>query len=362
LGTHATSEEAHGRKSPAQIYFCDRPTRLSILHRADIPKEKMAVIRQLHRRESKYNFRMLFFFSLGAAMGYLALTFDRWLVQLFCCIMAGWSIVGLTVLMHDGVHGLLSTNPILNRWAGFICSAPALVSHSAYRSVHLLHHRYEHTDQDPDDAEAFVKKTSFPLVWFYYLYAAIGAYLYVFHINIDGYKLADGKNRVNILFEWALIMGLFGIAIRLFPFESILQVWFFPWLVAAQITSFRGVPEHAVTTGGNVFTATRTVLSNKFVSFMLCNANYHLEHHLFPGMPWYNLPKVHKLLQSEYQRAGASVYLSYTEFYIDFFRSSLHGILPNIRLIPNRMRQAIGCSPEYVSEKSARVYTNQTGF
>ncbi|MCG3119479.1 MAG: hypothetical protein ALAOOOJD_01888 [bacterium] len=337
------TQSASPVQQTSQIYFCDHPTALSFIDRSDIPPEKFAVIRTLHRCERIRNLRLLVFFGLWAGLGYLAVRTDFLLVQLVCYFGCGWIIVGLTVLMHEGVHGLLLKKPALNRWLGFVCSAPALVSFSAYRTIHLLHHKYEHTDQDPDDAEVVAHKFSMPLVAFYYLYAVIGAYVYVFHINIDGFKLANWKNRRSIAAEITIIAAFAGLLFWFLPLEMVLKIWVFPWLVAAHITSFRGVPEHGLTTGGNAFTATRTVVSNKFVRFMLCNANYHLEHHLFPGMPWYNLPKVHQLLQPEYQRAGASVYASYTKFYIDFFRSSLVGIKPNIRLIPHRLRRHIGC-------------------
>jgi fatty acid desaturase len=76
---------------------------------------------------------------------------------------------------------------------------------------------------------------------------------------------------------------------------------------------------------------------------MMCNINYHLEHHLFPGVPWYNLPKVHALLGDECRRAGSSVYPSYTEFFIDFFKASWRGIIPNARVISEGARRAITC-------------------
>ena len=92
---------------------------------------------------------------------------------------------------------------------------------------------------------------------------------------------------------------------------------------------------------GNLFTSARTVVSNKFVSFFMCNLNYHLEHHLFPGVPCYNLPKVHALLSNTYRQTGSSVYHGYTDFLADFFRVTLHGIIPNIRLIPDHVREEI---------------------
>ena len=64
----------------------------------------------------------------------------------------------------------------------------------------------------------------------------------------------------------------------------------------------RSWAEHALTRPGDPLTCTRTVTSNRVVSFLMCNLNYHLEHHLFPGVPWYNLPALHALLADEYRR------------------------------------------------------------
>ena len=41
---------------------------------------------------------------------------------------------------------------------------------------------------------------------------------------------------------------------------------------------------------------TRTVLMNPISRFIYLNMNYHLEHHLFTMVPYYNLPKLHSLI------------------------------------------------------------------
>jgi fatty acid desaturase len=103
----------------------------------------------------------------------------------------------------------------------------------------------------------------------------------------------------------------------------------------------RGLAEHGLTTSDNVFTETRTVRSNRFVSFMMNNLNYHLDHHLFPGVPWYNLPKLHALLREEYVAAGSSIYPSYTAFLIDFLKVTWSGYVPDVRLIPAHLREDV---------------------
>lgn len=44
---------------------------------------------------------------------------------------------------------------------------------------------------------------------------------------------------------------------------------------------------------------TRTVLMNPISRFIYLNMNYHLEHHLFTMVPYYNLPKLHALIRHD---------------------------------------------------------------
>lgn len=43
----------------------------------------------------------------------------------------------------------------------------------------------------------------------------------------------------------------------------------------------------------------RTVYLNPFTSFLYWNMNYHTEHHMYAGVPCYNLPKLHQAIKSE---------------------------------------------------------------
>jgi fatty acid desaturase len=98
--------------------------------------------------------------------------------------------------------------------------------------------------------------------------------------------------------------------------------------VAAVLGSIRGWAEHMMTRPGHPLTQTRTVISNRVLSFFMCNLNYHLEHHLFPAVPWYNLPRLHRLLQDDYRAAGSFIYRSYLRFCWDAFRGGVHQEAP----------------------------------
>ena len=324
----------------AQIYFCENPADLLLTNRKEISREKLSAIRELQRIETRNNVRLFYFITISGIAAFTVMHFDLLVVKLFSYLLMGFVIMGLAVLMHEASHNLMFRSASLNRWIGFLCGLPALISISSYRSVHLLHHAYARTERDPDDIEAPARR-SIPMVLVYYVYFLIGTYMFIPHIAVAGWERANRRMRMRIFTEYGLIVGFIAFAFVVFPTKTVLNLWVYPLIVAAQLVNLRGVAEHGLTTSGNPFTATRTVLSNKFVSFFMCNGNYHLEHHLFPGVPWYNLPRVHHLLEDEYRQAGSSVYRSYTEFLMDFFKASWSGITPNVRLIPKHMREEI---------------------
>jgi len=43
----------------------------------------------------------------------------------------------------------------------------------------------------------------------------------------------------------------------------------------------------------------RTYTCSRLVAFLYWNMQYHIEHHMFPAVPFFNLPKLHKLIEHE---------------------------------------------------------------
>lgn len=323
------------------IYFCDNPEGISILSRKSIPQEKWAEIRKLQQIDTRYNWKILFFLVQSLVGGLILQSVDNLFVHLVCYFLMACSVVGLPILMHESCHSLLYKKPSLNRWVGFFCGLSGLVSASAYRSIHTTHHANTRTESDPDDIEASAQK-SVPMVFAYYFVLVAGIYLYIPTVAMKGFAKANYRMRVNIVTEYVLMIAVYALVFVVFPFDAILKLWLIPLLIAGQFSNVRGLAEHGLMTGGNEFTDSRTVMSNKFVSFMMSNLNYHLEHHLFPGIPNYNLPKVHELLKDHFRQAGASVYPSYTQFLLDFVHLTMkRGITSNMRLIPAQLREEV---------------------
>ena len=57
----------------------------------------------------------------------------------------------------------------------------------------------------------------------------------------------------------------------------------------------------------------RTVYMNPLLRFIYCNMNYHIEHHMYPMVPFYSLPELHDEIKADCPLAYESVLAAYRE-------------------------------------------------
>ena len=296
-----------------------------------LPSEKRNEIRQLHRIKPIYNLTALGHLLLWGAACLIMHFVPVWPVYLAGYVFIGFILHGLANLMHEGVHNNLFRKPKLDRWCGFFLAAPVLVSASAYRVIHVRHHRYNRTEGDPDEITNTTHRKGLLQVIFY-AWLFVGMFVYVvMRLPWKAINLASPSERKQVLGEYAILLvacaTLVFCALRFGFFEGVLHYWIFPGIFTALFANLRGWAEHMLTEPGHPLTQSRTVTSNKLLSFLNVNLNYHLEHHLFPAIPWYNLPRAHRLLQDEYQQAGAFIQASYLQFLFDAARAGVHGVV-----------------------------------
>jgi fatty acid desaturase len=63
-------------------------------------------------------------------------------------------------------------------------------------------------------------------------------------------------------------------------------------LYAASV--LRSVTEHHDVTEGSVWTNARSIITHPALEFLWSNVNYHLEHHLYPSVPFHALPELRR--------------------------------------------------------------------
>ena len=57
----------------------------------------------------------------------------------------------------------------------------------------------------------------------------------------------------------------------------------------------------------------RTVLMNPLLRFIYWNMNYHMEHHMYPMVPYHRLPELHEALKSDCPQPSASLFHAWAE-------------------------------------------------
>ena len=232
------------------------------------------------------------------------------LLYLFAIAFLGARQHALLILMHDGVHYRLFRNRRLNDWVTETLLAwPCLISARANRGNHFRHHRYLNTSQDPD----WVRKHEDP-AWLFPKppgklaslllrdVSGIGAIMFLRLLRTVTSADTDATKELVISrygFYLAIALALCWTGML----ELYLQYWLVPmftWLIL--ILRVRSIAEHSAIPGHyKAYTQTRTtyvtLLERLFVASK--NVNYHIEHHLYPSVPFYRLPELHDLLRSK---------------------------------------------------------------
>ena len=223
------------------------------------------------------------------------------------------------LLMHEGMHGLLFANRRWNWIASVLLGSTFLMSFSAYRVLHLRHHRYLGDPRDPDDYHNYSR--SRPIVWcLHFVRLTFGPLLYVCLIPVLALKHGSSAQRKLICIEYALLASFYSVLLRLFSYRDLFVVWLVPLLLMGALTAIRGFTQHGITEASDPYLASRTMLPSPMVAFFLLNENYHLEHHLFPEVPSYHLPALHELIWPKLPRAVSGT--SYLAFLAAFLRAT----------------------------------------
>jgi fatty acid desaturase len=239
----------------------------------------------------------------------------------------------LVVLMHDATHYRLFTNRTANDLiSDLFCAYPQGITTLGYRLEHLPHHGGLNTEDDPyyrmfqdDEVWQFPKSRLAALrvfladlfIWnlprnltMWRRWAAFSLWLRHRHDP----KLASRCLRdliLSAIFHCTVIATVIWFNV----WQWYLLLWALPALTFFMLfVRLRWISEHTFRPATNQVRDTRhvngTIFERLFVAPL--NINYHIAHHLYTSVPFYNLPALHKRLMSEpHYAAEARSYSSY---------------------------------------------------
>jgi len=244
-------------------------------------------------------------------------------------IVIGTQQHGLFVLAHDAAHYRLYANRRLNDLLGRAVGTISGISMCTYRVIHRLHHNHLYQAQDPDTAlhggyprgKAYLfRKLAKDLtgVTAYKNYAYFfGAPALNTETNVAQRPLDDTSPRLRAearADRRTVIAVQLGMPVAAFAAGygvEYLVLWVLPLLTVIQlILRLRAICEHgAVTDLSSPLTAARTNLAPWYLRWILFphSVNYHIEHHLYPGVPHYRLRTLHLELKQRGILDGAEI-------------------------------------------------------
>lgn len=266
---------------------------------------------------------------------YTAVTINHWVVYLLSIIIIARSQHALFMMMHEAAHFTLHKSKNLNNVVGqFLLAGPGFFSLFAYRRNHFEHHKHpvvagDHYPISRRDFYMELLQDILCISHFSYMKFFIVKSIERKRKRQAAHHTALDKN-INrpqpltdqqTLPSWLVIISIVLSNSIIFSFFYLMgQAWAYfllwPLPLASVLLAFiriRGVSEH----GGfeeseDSMLSSRTVV-NPWQAFFIHphDSNYHIEHHLFPNVPYYNLKKIHLKIKNSYNERN--LYKSYLD-------------------------------------------------
>lgn len=278
--------------------------------------------------------KFIFYIILIGLGIYLAISNILW-QQIIAVFLLGAMFAHGVELQHQVLHAQGFRNKTLNEVVGVLLGLPMLVSYTDYKSSHMHHHKYlgtpenrEYFDYGDQYGKSTLRSVSALLMR---LFMVLHYFRFIKNVTIAlwsrSYSDTNPSVSKRIARDYVIMLTLIIACVAitlLLEWDTILWVWILPLvLVAAPIHALIEMPEHfrCNTESTEPFANTRTIKSNAFMNWFTNGNNYHVEHHLMPGLPIDRLHDLHAKIHIQCKYFS----ISYREFYFGLLSSIFKG-------------------------------------
>jgi beta-carotene hydroxylase len=267
-------------------------------------------LRELHRRQPWRHFAVLARQLVLLAASIIGIAYFRngwWWIPF--AIVEGWTIFNFTILLHEVLHGLVFARPIpfATRLLELCYAIPSGISPSQFTRWHLDHHAELGSDESDPKRHHLTPKIN--KRWFKALYftpALFPIYFRAAARETSTYpewlqKRIARERKVSAAFH----LGVMALLWLFSGTALVVRAYLVPvFLVFPVAFALNRLGQHYDIRPEDPAQWSTLMKPSWFWDFAYLWSNYHLEHHYYPGVPFYNLPKLRRVLEPYFRAKG----------------------------------------------------------
>jgi len=265
----------------------------------------LSVLAALGRRSDRRGaLRLTAHVACIAATGFVVwLARTHWVLLIPAMALHGVTIVTLFAPMHECVHRTAFASRRANDVVGWIAGVLGFYNATYYRHFHAWHHRYtQDPERDPElifpkakNRREYLSELSGVTFWWRrildYPRLALGAVHLPFVPQQARRAVALSMSAQLAIYAAAAVAVACG-------YSEVVIYWFVPAVLAQPFLRALLVAEHTgCSLDQNGVTNTRTTVAPFPIRLLMWNMPFHAEHHLYPVVPFHQLPALHAHLR-----------------------------------------------------------------
>jgi fatty acid desaturase len=288
-------------------YYADHAQQLKRDLAREIPVE---ALRELHQKRPALH-ALIAIANVAALLlsAWAIVSFDHWYLWLPFAFLAGFAIFDFTVLLHEVVHRavLQEASEPGYRALGLLYAIPSGISASQFTRWHLDHHAgLGSFEEDPKRHYLSPKINARWLKFLYFTPALFPIYFRAAAKETSSYEPALRKRIARerlgtIVFQLSVLGAIWWIGGAFVAWKLYIVPVFLVFPIAFALNR---LGQHYDIDPEDPAKWSTLVKGSWFWDSIFLFSNYHLEHHYFPGVPFYHLPRLQKLLRSFYEKRG----------------------------------------------------------
>lgn len=238
------------------------------------------------------------------------------------------SFFGPPAAVHELSHGTPFKTKALNEFFVRLFSFLSWTNFVFFRTSHALHHQLTlHKGHDLEIVLPLKVRPVDVLYWFafnpFWVLQLLRTHLRHARGIVKGeweeriFPASSAANRAA-LFNWAriLIFGHVALAALFIAIDqpALVAVVQFPFY-ASWLANLVGFPQHAGLKSDidDFRYLCRTMVIHPIPAYLYWNMNYHTEHHMFPAVPFWKLPKLHTLVRHDMPAPNRGLHSAWKE-------------------------------------------------